>query len=567
MEISKLTGEFVGSDLEELATFETSHPDINQLYSNIIWSQRDNFLSVPTDCPQRDERLGWTGDTQVFARAASYNTDTRAFYRKWLNDLRQSQREDGAYPEIAPFCNFWGFGNSGWADAGVIVPWTVYLMTDDQSVLSESYASMSLYMDWLSTQSGGGFKYNGAGTATGDWLSYETTDGRYVSVCYYAYVAQLMSKISGVLSEAQADRFYLDSLKYSTLYENIKEEFQRRYLNSDGLPNISTQASYLMALKFGLLPETAIGKAREVLRKKITDNGYKLSTGFLGTSILNQTLSAEGMDDLAYDLLLQRENPSWLYSVDQGATTIWERWDSYTKEGGFNKHPWIMNSFNHYSYGVVSEWMFRYVGGIEADETQPGFKHIILQPTPDFRTAFPTGQKRITQAKASHLSGYGRISSEWQYKEDGRISYTATVPANTTATLYLPLMEKTDNITESGKDLKEAEGVDFKGIVDGKAVIELQSGTYQFDMEKGSPDRVEESTSPNLRIHPNHFCDRLHLSCSEDIRYASVTACNGQILYRQHRGGNIDTSAWAPGIYVVRVDTPEHSYTEKAIKK
>lgn len=567
VEISKLTGEFVGSDLEELATFETSHPDINQLYSNIIWSQRDNFLSVPTDCPQRDERLGWTGDTQVFARAASYNTDTRAFYRKWLNDLRQSQREDGAYPEIAPFCNFWGFGNSGWADAGVIVPWTVYLMTDDQSVLSESYASMSLYMDWLSTQSGGGFKYNGAGTATGDWLSYETTDGRYVSVCYYAYVAQLMSKISGVLSEAQADRFYLDSLKYSTLYENIKEEFQRRYLNSDGLPNISTQASYLMALKFGLLPETAIGKAREVLRKKITDNGYKLSTGFLGTSILNQTLSAEGMDDLAYDLLLQRENPSWLYSVDQGATTIWERWDSYTKEGGFNKHPWIMNSFNHYSYGVVSEWMFRYVGGIEADETQPGFKHIILQPTPDFRTAFPTGQKRITQAKASHLSGYGRISSEWQYKEDGRISYTATVPANTTATLYLPLMEKTDNITESGKDLKEAEGVDFKGIVDGKAVIELQSGTYQFDMEKGSPDRVEESTSPNLRIHPNHFCDRLHLSCSEDIRYASVTACNGQILYRQHRGGNIDTSAWAPGIYVVRVDTPEHSYTEKAIKK
>lgn len=193
------------------------------------------------------------------------------------------------------------------------------------------------------------------------------------------------------------------------------------------------------------------------------------------------------MDDLAYDLLLQRENPSWLYSVDQGATTIWERWDSYTKEGGFNKHPWIMNSFNHYSYGVVSEWMFRYVGGIEADETQPGFKHIILQPTPDFRTAFPTGQKRITQAKASHLSGYGRISSEWQYKEDGRISYTATVPANTTATLYLPLMEKTDNITESGKDLKEAEGVDFKGIVDGKAVIELQSGTYQFDMEREAP--------------------------------------------------------------------------------
>ena len=376
-----------------------------------------------------------------------------------------------------------------------------------------------------------------------------------------------MSKISGVLSEAQSDRFHLDSLKYNTLYDNIKEEFQRRYLNEDGLPTVSTQASYLMALKFGLLPETAIGKAREVLRKKITDNGYKLSTGFLGTSILNQTLSAEGMDDLAYGLLLQRENPSWLYSVDQGATTIWERWDSYTKDGGFNKHPWIMNSFNHYSYGVVSEWMFRYVGGIEADEAQPGFKHIILQPTPDFRSEFPTGQKRITQAKASHLSGYGRISSEWQYKEDGRISYTATVPANTTATLYLPVQDETDDITESGKPAEEAEGVNLKGIVDGKAVIELQSGTYQFGTEKGSPDRVEESTSQNLRIHPNPFCDRLHLSCGEDIRYASVTACNGQILYRQNRGGNIDMSAWASGIYVVRVDTPEHSYIEKVVKK
>lgn len=490
VEIAQFTGEFVGSDLEEHATFETSHPDVNQLYSNIRWSQRDNFLSVPTDCPQRDERLGWTGDIQVFARAATYHADTRAFLRKWLNDLRQSQREDGAYPDIAPFPNFWGFGTGGWGDAGVIVPWTVYLMTGDQAVLEECYASMTHYMDWLSLQGDGQYKYNGAGTSTGDWLSYENTDSRYVCVCHYANVAQLMSKIAGALSQSPADTYHADSLKYAELYDNIKAEWQTRYLDSNGQPTVSTQTSYLMALKFGLLPETSVERAREILREKIENNGYKLSTGFIGTSLLNQTLSEQGMDDLAYDLLLQRENPSWLYSVDQGATTIWERWDSYTKDGGFNKHEWNMNSFNHYSYGVVSEWMFRRVAGIEADEAQPGFKHFFLMPTPDDRTYFPAGQERITSVKATHESGYGLIGSEWQRGDDGRISYQATVPANTTATLYLPLLSENDEITEGGKALEEAEGVTFKGIEDGKAVIELESGSYEFSMEAGTGEHV-----------------------------------------------------------------------------
>lgn len=567
VEISNLIGEVVGSDIEETGTFETSHPDVNQLYSNIQWGQRGNFLSIPTDCPQRDERLGWTGDTQVFVRAASYNADTRAFYGKWLNDLRQSQREDGAYPEIAPYNNFWGFGTAGWADAGIIVPWTVYLMTDDQRILQESYASITRYMDWLSQQSGDGYLYNGAGTSTGDWLSYETTDARYVAVCYYAYVAQLMSKVAGALSLAPTDNYHADSLKYSMLYQNIREEFQKRYLDSNGLPTVSTQASYLMALKFGLLPEAAVEQARKILRSKIEDNGYKLSTGFLGTSILNQTLSEQGMDDLAYDLLLQRENPSWLYSVDQGATTVWERWDSYTKEGGFNKHEWIMNSFNHYSYGVVSEWMFRYVGGIEADETQPGFKHFILQPTPDNRSYFPAGQERITSVKASHQSGYGLIRSEWQRTDDGRITYTATVPANTTATLYLPVLNENDEITESGEALEEAEGVTFKGVEDGKAIIELQSGTYEFNMKEGNPDHVEETVSQELKVYPNPFSNILNITCDEPVNKVNVTASNGQTVCTQNHGGSINTSSWTPGLYVVKVRTPEHGYVSKVIKK
>lgn len=567
VEIAQFTGEFVGSDLEEHATFETSHPDVNQLYSNIRWSQRDNFLSVPTDCPQRDERLGWTGDIQVFARAATYHADTRAFLRKWLNDLRQSQREDGAYPDIAPFPNFWGFGTGGWGDAGVIVPWTVYLMTGDQAVLEECYASMTHYMDWLSLQGDGQYKYNGAGTSTGDWLSYENTDSRYVCVCHYANVAQLMSKIAGALSQSPADTYHADSLKYAELYDNIKAEWQTRYLDSNGQPTVSTQTSYLMALKFGLLPETSVERAREILREKIENNGYKLSTGFIGTSLLNQTLSEQGMDDLAYDLLLQRENPSWLYSVDQGATTIWERWDSYTKDGGFNKHEWNMNSFNHYSYGVVSEWMFRRVAGIEADEAQPGFKHFFLMPTPDDRTYFPAGQERITSVKATHESGYGLIGSEWQRGDDGRISYQTTVPANTTATLYLPLLSENDEITEGGKALEEAEGVTFKGIEDGKAVIGLESGSYEFTTEAGTGEHVEETAHRSLRIHPNPFHETLNINCDESIRQVSVTAGNGQTVCIRNHGGSIDTATWQPGLYIVTVDTDKDHYRTKTIKE
>ena len=567
VEITSLEGQFVGSDLEEHATFETSHPDVNQLYSNIRWSQRDNFLSIPTDCPQRDERLGWTGDIQVFGRTATYHADTRAFLRKWLNDLRQSQREDGAYPEIAPFPNFWGFGTGGWADAGVIVPWTVYLMTGDQAVLGECYASMTRYMDWLSLQGDGQYKYNGAGTSTGDWLSYENTDARYVCVCHYANVAQLMSKIAGALSQSPADAYHADSLKYAELYDNIRAEWQTRYLDGNGQLTISTQTSYLMALKFGLLPETSVERAREILRGKIENNGYKLSTGFIGTSLLCQTLSEQGMDDLAYDLLLQRENPSWLYSVDQGATTVWERWDSYTKEGGFNKHEWNMNSFNHYSYGVVAEWMFRRVAGIESDEAQPGFKHFFLMPTPDDRTYFPAGQERITSAKASHRSGYGLIRSEWERGEDGRIAYVATVPANTTATLYLPLADEDDEITEGGKPLEEAEGLEFKGVRDGKAVIELQSGTYRFNIAEGRPDKVEETIGQTLRIHPNPFHDALHITCDEMVNNVSVTASNGQVVCNQSGTESINTGSWTPGLYIVRVNTAEHDYRTKVIKE
>lgn len=565
VEIAALTGEVVGSVIEEGSSFSTSHPDVNQLYSNVMWSQRGNFLSVPTDCPQRDERLGWTGDTQIFSRAAIYNADVRAFYHKWMMDMRNSQRADGAYPDIAPYCWF-GFGNAAWGDAGIIVPWTVYLMYGDKSILEDNYESMTRYMNFLSAQKGDGYQYNGPGTSFGDWIAYEDTDSRFVSVCYYAYVAQLMEKIAEAMSTG-GDLYALEAEKYGKLYGNIKEEFQKRYLLSNGMLKVSSQTSYLLALKMDLFPdEETRTKAVATLRQKLVSNGYKLSTGFVGTGILNQTLSQYGQDDMAYNLLLQRNNPSWLYSIDQGATTIWERWDSYTKEKGFNDHPWIMNSFNHYSYGVVSEWMFRYVGGIEADEKNPGFKHFILQPTPDNRTTFPQGQERITWAKASFYSYYGDIVSHWSRKEDGRIGYQATVPVNTTATLYLPVLSEADAIYEGDGPAADSEGVEYVGMEEGCAVFRLQSGTYSFDVRSSIPDGLSRVFT-EFTVCPNPVVDFLNVTCEEEVKEIFVVNADGQMVHKQSQNTPIRVSSWNTGFYFVQVLTPQNSYIARVMKE
>lgn len=567
--ISSLKGQVVGSDIEETGTINTSHPDINQLFSNIQWGQRGNFLSIPTDCPQRDERLGWTADTQIFSRTASYNANTQAFYNKWMADMRNGQRADGAYPDMAPFCNFWGYGNAAWGDAGVIVPWTTYLMFDDKGILENNYTSMTRYMIWLSTLKEGSYQYNGAGTGMGDWLAYEATDARYVSVCYYAYVAQLMSKIAQALSTSALDSYALDAEKYATLYENIKKEFQSRYLDSNGLPTVSTQTSYLLALQYGLLPDAAIEKAKANLRNKIAANNYKLSTGFVGTGILNQTLSNNGLDDIAYNLLLQRENPSWLYSIDQGATTVWERWDSYTKEGGFNKHPWIMNSFNHYAYGVIAEWMYGQMVGIEPDEQAPGFKHFILHPSPDFRTSRPAGQQAITWAEGSYQSSYGLIKSRWDVTEDKqRIVYQATVPANSSATLYLPLVNDDDEVYEGGKKLEDVEGVTFKGVENGKAVIELTSGSYIFTTTENMNTNISNTAShEKLVVYPNPVREQLNIKHTDPIVSLCATNTNGKMVFTAADADHINTSSWTPGIYIIHAKTMEHNLVTKVMKE
>lgn len=514
--LEKVVGETVTSAVTEMSSMKTNIEAVNRLYSNIMWGQRSNFVSVPTDCPQRDERLGWTADTQVYSMAGLYNADTQSFYEKWMRDMRDSQNENGAYPHVAPYSWGVGFGAAAWADAGIILPWKVYLMTGDKKILRDNWTSMEKYMNWLSAQTGDGYKYNGGTTTYGDWVSFVNTDSRYISVCYYAYDAQLMAKMAAALSETAGDSYAKKAEKYNSLFENIKEEWQKRYLNANRVPRFHTQCSYLMALRYNLLPdEESIARTIKLLKRNILNNGDKLNTGFLGTAILNQTLTQFGMNDEAYTLLLQRDCPSWLYSVDQGATTVWERWNSYTKDGGFHKDI-SMNSFNHYAYGAVAEWMFRYMAGIGPDETNPGFKHIILAPNTDNRVELKHGQERVTNADANFWSGYGSVRGQWTSDGKGYVTYNVTVPANTTATVYLPCSEGTE-VTEGGVRADEAEGVTFVKYENGKAVYNIGSGSYSFSVDVNSG--IKNTAAADLHADTFYNLQGMRLDDGSQVPY------------------------------------------------
>ncbi|MBQ8047265.1 MAG: family 78 glycoside hydrolase catalytic domain [Prevotella sp.] len=474
--IESIIAEPVSSSTEDIGSIETSHPMVNQLVSNILWGQRGNLISIPTDCPQRDERQGWTADTQVYSRTGMYNTNLETFYRKWMTDMRDGQRADGAFPDTAPI-GYAGYGSSAWSDAGILVPWFTYLIYGNVDVLKENIEAMEKYMQWMAQQMGDGYQYNGALTTYGDWLSYASTDSRYISVAYYAYDAQIMASAYRVLSSRQNDYYDRRATQYDQLYESIKAEFRSRYVT----PTIrqTSQTAYLLALEYNLLAdEDEVQNFTTRLSRAVLTNRYRLSTGFVGTAIINTTLSRFGLTDLAYDLLLQRNNPSWLYPIDQGATTMWERWNSYTKESGFGDPG--MNSFNHYAYGAVGEWMYRYMTGIEYDPEKPGFKHIVLQPQPDRRKTMPSGQERIASAKGSHHSYYGNISSGWTTVDDEHFSYECTIPANTTATLRMPVYSEWSVVMESGIAAEEAEGVEYAGYEKGCKIYHLGSGTYRF---------------------------------------------------------------------------------------
>ena len=380
-----------------------------------------NYVSIPTDCPQRDERLGWTADTQVFTPAAQYySTAAQSFLEKWMTDMRDTQGVDGSYPSVAP-CGPWvlGMGCMGWADAGILVPYYVWKNSGDTTIIEENYHSMKLYMDHFLFSKGTA----GPVPAYGDWLSFEPNSQElqvYLGVCYYAWDAMIMSEMADATGRPD------DARHYAEVYGKQKKFFIETYVNEDGTVKLSQQTAALFALKLRLLPDE---KSYEAVKKQLMDNfadkENRLQTGFLGTSILLPTLSEYGFNDMAYTLLLQDKMPSWLYSVKAGATTVWERWNSYSLENGFGDVG--MNSFNHYAYGCVSEWMFAYMAGIRPETA--GFAEFVLAPVPD---------RRIGYCKASYNSSNGLIRSYWRYEGD-EIVYECEVPANTSATLVMPV--------------------------------------------------------------------------------------------------------------------------------
>ncbi len=448
-----ITAEVLSADLEWLGSFECSDANVNKLYNNVVRGMKGNYLGVPTDCPQRDERLGWTGDTGIFCGAASYIADTYNFLGKYLGDMRDSQNErDGAYADICPAVfekNFCGTG--AWADAGIIIPYKLWIMYGDDAVIAEHYDSMEKYMDYIDRKNG----LDGANAWYADWLSYEPTDKWYVSICYYYNNAVLMQKFSKLLGKQDRAEYYKD------LSQKILNHYFEKYVK-DGEITEKSQTAYLLPLYFDMLCGELKTKAIKNLEKNIIKNNYTLATGFVGTGLLNQTLAKVGLNQLAYDLLLQDKDPSWLYSVKQGATTIWERWNSYTKSTGFGDVK--MNSFNHYAYGAVAEWMYSTMAGIRPNAYAGGFDYdFVLAPMPD-------SKKRITSVKAN----YRGIVSEWHY-EDGEFVWYIFIPDGT-AYVEFPLTsgQKTVTVNDIKFTAKQLDGE----ISDEKMKFRLTAGEY-----------------------------------------------------------------------------------------
>lgn len=537
-----------------VSELETDNNLVNQLFSNIKWGQRSNYISIPTDCPQRDERLGWLADTQLFCRTGMYNDDARSFFQKWMHDLRDSQMEDGSIPSTAPVIYYHYAG--GWSDAAIIVPWQTYLMYGDTTIVADNFGSMIRYMDWLSTRHDGDIKFAGADINFGDWLAPDSTNRRYVSMAYYALDAQLMAKMAKIISK---DKPYYRDLgeTYEILYGNIRDEIQKFFFK-DGIPVQSTQTTYLLALAFKLFQdEEQRDRLIEGLDKLILDNEEILTTGFIGTALLNTTLSKYGLSDRAYGLLKQRKCPSWLYSIDQGATTMWERWDSYTKERGFGDKG--MNSFNHYAYGAVGEWMYRYMLGIEVDENAPGFKHIILQPHPD-TAELSIEESRILNCRGIYDSQYGRISVLWNVDNNNQLNYNVSLPANTTALLYFPV--ESDDIRVTVKNSQGgSEGIDFIGYEKGNFIYSLKSGVYYLSSSIQTSVReigIDEKSSSIM-------IDKGIIRTIEPFASIVIFDITGKMIAKS-KAGMIDMNCYPKGIYLINIKTENNTESFKFTK-
>jgi alpha-L-rhamnosidase len=500
-----ITGIVLHSAMDQTGDFESSNALFNQLQHNILWGQKGNFLDVPTDCPQRDERLGWTGDIQVFARTAAFNMDIAGFMTKWAQDVTDAQSESGAVPPVVPSV-MPGFTDGGpaWADAVIICPWTIYLCYRDRRIIEEQYDTMTRFMRFVLETSPNYIRcapeYEGW-RGFGDWLSINAETPRdLIGTAFLAYDAKLMAQIAEVLGRSE------DAERYRTLFSEVKDAFGRRFLKGsrpaviaepafradidhadavsrgnapvvDSGPVTSEvfntdlftpqQTAYVLALHFDLLPESLRPLAVAELGADIKRRDMHLSTGFVGAPYLPQVLSDNGELETAYALLHQTTWPSWLYSVTKGATTIWERWDGWTEERGFQDPG--MNSFNHYAYGSIGAWLYQTVAGIEIDPANPGYKHTYIRPQPG---------GGLTSARASLQTVYGLLESNWRL-EDNVLHLEVTVPVNTTATVTLPNAQ-VESITENGQMLEQSPGISHIKQKEDAVSFEVVAGRYAF---------------------------------------------------------------------------------------
>lgn len=473
IKISDFKGIVFHSNMERTGTFETSDNRINQLQSNILWGQKGNFLDVPTDCPQRDERLGWTGDAQIFARTACYNMNTALFFRKWLKDLSYNQMPDGAVSVVVPDVLKGGFidtvtkTTAGWGDAAVICPWTIYLCYGDTNVLRDQYSSMKKWIDYIRAQGKDEYLWD-TGVQLADWVAldsaegsyYGATDGYLVATAFYAYSTEIFSRVAKILG------YYDDYKTYKDLYTRIKQAYAERFFDKEGHLISATQTAQAISLHFNLVPDPYKKQVSKKLVTLIEDNEMHLTTGFIGTPYICHALSSNGYMDVAYHLLFQPEYPSWLYQVGQGATTMWEHWDGIKPDGSLWSSD--MNSFNHYAYGSIGDWMYQSITGI--DILEAGYKKTSIAPQPT---------KRLSYAKATLETPYGKLHSSWKV-EQGMMQLNVRIPHNTTAVIKLPYVEDKTSLKQDICNFYPEIKFSFQEETEDNLIFEVGSGSFHF---------------------------------------------------------------------------------------
>lgn len=466
------TGCVLYSDMETTGHIETSNTLVNRLFLNALWGQKGNFLDVPTDCPQRGERLGWTGDAQVFSGTACFNMDTYSFFSKYTYDITREQEDRGGLvPIIVPLTSSKASCASGWSDAATIIPWNVYLQYGDKKILQQQFESMKAWVDYVKKEDekSGSKRLWTTGFQFGDWLALDGenpnspaggTEEGFISSAYYCYSSMIVAKAAKVLGKEELSK------EYEILSNEIRQAIRQEYFSSTGRLGLKNQTAYILALYMNLVPEGKKERVVADLRERLKTDKNHLKTGFIGTPYFCKVLSGNGCNDLAYTLLLNKDYPSWLYAVTMGATTIWERWNSVLPDGKISGTD--MNSLNHYSYGSIVEWMYRYMAGINPVEDKPGFRHIKLAPKPDYRLKY---------AKASYNSAVGLYESLWEISEEGNLNFEFVIPFNASASLILP-NAKSENVKINGKSLEDTM-FNWRQINENVAV-ELTSGSYDF---------------------------------------------------------------------------------------